>query len=81
MFTSSALASVPAASQLVGSDRKSMPRPMFRVVVGAATPSTLAKRMSCTSGAMPAKRGLTVPLPAMVPVTWVPWPTASIQRS
>ena len=30
---------------------------------------------------MPAKRGWTDPFPIMVPVTWVPWPPSSIQRS
>ena len=43
--------------------------------------STLAKRMCLTAGAMPANRGWTYPLPAMVPVTWVPWPNSSIHRS
>ena len=58
-----------------------MPWPMATAVVELVCPSTFPKRMWRASGAMPAYRASTAPLPTMVPVTWVPWPTTSTHRS
>ena len=67
--------------QAVGSANQSIARPQPSADAPPSLLTDLAKRMSWTSGAMPARCGFVAPLPSTIPVTWVPWPMASIHRS